>query len=79
MRIYLLSKNAVMVDCWYAYFSSTPEVSIICDDLKQFMQTYKVDCVVSPANSYGLMDGGFDLAISEYFGWELQNKVKRSD
>ncbi len=77
MKIYLLSKKAVMVDCWYAYFSGKQEVSIVCDELKQFMQTHNVDCVVSPANSYGLMDGGFDLAISEYFGWELQNKVQK--
>ena len=27
-----------------------------------------VDGVVSPANSFGLMDGGFDKAISTYFG-----------
>lgn len=25
------------------------------------------DCVVSPANSYGIMDGGYDLALSEMF------------
>ncbi|WP_406033625.1 macro domain-containing protein, partial [Treponema saccharophilum] len=27
-----------------------------------------VECVVSPANSYGLMDGGYDAAITAYFG-----------
>ncbi|ODV91336.1 hypothetical protein CANCADRAFT_3044 [Tortispora caseinolytica NRRL Y-17796] len=26
-----------------------------------------VDCIVSPANSYGIMEGGFDLAISNLF------------
>lgn len=77
MKIHLLSRKAVMVDCWYAYFSGTPEVSVVCEDLNRFLQTHKVDCVVSPANSYGLMDGGFDLAISEYFGWDLQNKVQK--
>ncbi|KAJ3291396.1 hypothetical protein HK104_006142 [Borealophlyctis nickersoniae] len=30
--------------------------------------TIKMDCIVSPANSFGLMDGGFDMAISRYFG-----------
>ena len=63
MKIHLLSRIAVMVDCWYAYFSGTPEVSVVCEDLNRFQQTHKVDCVVSPANSYGLMDGGFDLVI----------------
>lgn len=34
------------------------------------------DCMVSPANSYGLMDGGIDLAISSYFGWDLMERVQ---
>ena len=41
------------------------------------MTEYRVDCVVSPANAYGLMDGGYDLAISEWFGWDLQEKVQQ--
>lgn len=38
------------------------------------------DCIVSPANSFGIMDGGFDKALIEYFGNSLmervQNKIK---
>lgn len=33
-----------------------------------FMDTYDVECVVSPANSFGLMDGGYDLTITMWFG-----------
>lgn len=37
------------------------------------------DCVVSAANSFGLMDGGVDQCITDYFGKELmysvQNKI----
>ena len=40
------------------------------------MDTTEVECVVSPANSYGLMDGGYDLAISDWFGWEIAEKVQ---
>ena len=65
-----------MEDCWNAYFRNEPDVSVFCESLEQFLSHVKVDCVVSPANSYGLMDGGFDLAISEYFGWELQKHVQ---
>ncbi|KZV66351.1 macro domain-like protein [Peniophora sp. CONT] len=25
------------------------------------------DCIVSPANSFGIMDGGYDMALSRYF------------
>ncbi|KAI0042828.1 macro domain-like protein [Auriscalpium vulgare] len=28
----------------------------------------KCDCIVSPANSFGIMDGGFDMMLSEVFG-----------
>lgn len=34
------------------------------------------DAIVSPANSFGFMDGGFDLALSHHFGWELQDRVQ---
>ncbi len=76
MKVYLLNNEAMMADCWSAYFSNEPDVTVVCDVLKEFMTQHKVDCVVSPANSYGLMDGGFDLAISGYFGWGLQERVQ---
>jgi O-acetyl-ADP-ribose deacetylase (regulator of RNase III) len=34
------------------------------------------DAVVSPANSYGFMDGGIDLAYSQFFGWGVQEKLQ---
>lgn len=34
------------------------------------------DCMVSAANSFGLMDGGVDLAITNYFGLELMDRVQ---
>lgn len=33
--------------------------------------------IVSPANSYGLMDGGYDKAITDYFGKNLQSVVQQ--
>ena len=41
------------------------------------MQKTNVECIVSPANSFGLMDGGYDLAISEWFGPQLQKNVQQ--
>ncbi|KAL9080420.1 MAG: hypothetical protein Q9157_000805 [Trypethelium eluteriae] len=37
------------------------------DRLGGLESSIKFDCVVSPANSYGLLDGGFDDAISRAF------------
>jgi O-acetyl-ADP-ribose deacetylase (regulator of RNase III) len=34
------------------------------------------DCMVSAANSFGLMDGGVDGAITMHFGEQLQNRVQ---
>lgn len=76
MKVYLLSDDAVMEICWRAYFDKEPDVEVICERLDKFLLHTKVDCVVSPADSYGLMDGGVDLALSEYFGWELQDRVQ---
>ena len=38
----------------------------------------KVNCdaVVSPANSYGFMDGGIDMVYSRYFGWCVQQRLQ---
>jgi O-acetyl-ADP-ribose deacetylase (regulator of RNase III) len=34
------------------------------------------DAVVSPANSFGFMDGGVDWAYLQFFGEELQTRVQ---
>jgi O-acetyl-ADP-ribose deacetylase (regulator of RNase III) len=36
----------------------------------------RVDAVVSPANSFGFMDGGVDWAYLQFFGTELQTRVQ---
>jgi O-acetyl-ADP-ribose deacetylase (regulator of RNase III) len=41
-----------------------------------FEQLPKFDCMVSAANSFGLMDGGVDLAITNFFGTDLQYRVQ---
>jgi len=76
MKIYLLDYNENMVSCWKKYFNNCNDVEVVCDDFVNFMQKNNIECVVSPANSYGLMDGGYDLAITSYFGEELSHKVQ---
>lgn len=76
MKIYLLDRKKNVTDCWTSYFGENKDVEIVCSDFGDFMDTNKVECVVSPANSYGLMDGGYDLAISDWFGFDLMKKVQ---
>lgn len=77
MKIYLLDKNEAMVEAWKKEFSNCEDVEIINAYLGKFLSTHDIGCVVSPANSYGLMDGGYDLAIVDYFGYELERAVQR--
>ena len=49
-----------------------PWVSVSCGDI--FGQ--EADAIVSPANSFGCMDGGIDLLDSKYFGWELETSLR---
>lgn len=42
-----------------------------------FEEIEEYDCMVSPANSFGMMDGGIDLAIIRYFGKELENRIQK--
>jgi O-acetyl-ADP-ribose deacetylase (regulator of RNase III) len=45
-------------------------ISYHCCDFKELENTF--DCVVSPANSFAIFDGGFDGAINQYF-----NEIKQ--
>ncbi len=47
----------------------------VVNDLFQKVSEY--DCMVSAANSFGLMDGGIDGDITGYFGHQLQSCVQQ--
>lgn len=72
LKIKLVDLNEKMVEAWSKDFGNEPNVIIELADLT------KVDCdaVVSPANSFGFMDGGIDLYLSERFGWDLQDRLQ---
>ena len=75
MDIFLLDRNGGLVDLWQQYFSED-NVMPVRGFFDVFMDPYDVQCVVSPANSYGIMDGGYDGAITRYFGDGLQRCVQ---
>lgn len=77
IEIYLLSNNVLMVKAWEKAFTGVKGVEPVCSDFGVFMATRKVGAVVSPANAYGLMDGGYDQAITDWFGEKLQQDVRR--
>jgi O-acetyl-ADP-ribose deacetylase (regulator of RNase III) len=54
------------------WFSGFPNTEVV---FKRFEDT-EFDCVVSAANSFGLMDGGVDQCITDYFGTQMMKRVQ---
>ena len=77
MTIYLLSRDLEMFLEWKQHFEECPDVDVVMDDFAHFMDNHKVQCLVSPANSYGCMDGGYDAAIIDYLGPALEKEVQK--
>jgi len=51
-----------------------PKVQIKC---LRFEELNNFDCIVSAANSFGLMDGGIDSSIISYFGDQVEMRVQQ--
>lgn len=77
MRIIFIDKGELKLRYLRAYFAGVPDVEFVAGDLETVLRTNPVQCIVSPANAYGLMDGGYDLAITNYFGDQLQRRVQQ--
>ncbi len=59
-------------------FGGMKNVFIVKSDFQTFMaDNHKIDCIVSPANSYGYLTGNYDAAISDFLGWDFQKKVQK--
>lgn len=74
MRLILVGINPSLCEAWRHYFKDLPNVEIVHD---YFANLPQFDCMVSAANSFGLMDGGVDAAITRFFGDELMLAVQR--
>lgn len=73
VQLILRDRQAGVVAAWTKAFEGVVGVRCTVGDI--FAED--ADAVVSPANSFGFMDGGIDLAYSERFGWGLQARLQR--
>jgi hypothetical protein len=64
-RLILVDPHRQLCECWKQQFLGLFHVEIVNG---RFEELEEFDCMVSAANSFGLMDGGVDLAITHYFG-----------
>lgn len=73
MQYLLIDKNPRMISAWEEFFGNEKNVRITEGDLTAVTS----EAIVSPANSFGFMDGGVDYAISMRLGWDLQIELQK--
>lgn len=72
-NIVLADKWRPLCEAWSQAFGKFPTVEVVEGDFF----SRDADAMVSPANSFGIMDGGLDLAIRNALGSTIQNEVQR--
>jgi O-acetyl-ADP-ribose deacetylase (regulator of RNase III) len=72
LTLRLRDRNAPLAEAWSRHFRGLANVEISAGDIFGV----SADAIVSPANSFGFMDGGIDLAYSQRFGWELSERLR---
>jgi O-acetyl-ADP-ribose deacetylase (regulator of RNase III) len=72
MQIFLCDINKPLIEAWEEAFEDVEDVTVIHGSIFDL----KADALVSPANSFGFMDGGIDYLISKNLGWDIQQNLK---
>jgi len=71
-KLILCDFSEELCEEWKKAFIEFPEVEIKYG----IFEHIDFDCINSPANSFGLMDGGIDEAITMYFGKQMMDRVQ---
>jgi O-acetyl-ADP-ribose deacetylase (regulator of RNase III) len=74
LKLILVAPDKSLYSAFQEYFDYFPNVEI-SNNYFEWLQEY--DCLVSPANSFGMMDGGMDAAITNFFGISLEKKIQQ--
>src|SRR5262249_19467164 len=73
LKIFLRALDPQMIVAWQAAFGEVASVECRIGNILDFT----ADGVVSPANSFGYMDGGIDLAYCNFFGPGIETHLQR--
>lgn len=73
MQFYFVDTNPEVTAAWQQVFADVPQVSIHHGSIFE----HPADALVSPANSFGYMNGGLDFAISKHLGWHLEKNLQQ--
>jgi O-acetyl-ADP-ribose deacetylase (regulator of RNase III) len=71
-RVFLLDRERRLAAAWKEAFSDVAAVEVVHGD---FFST-EAEAMVSPANSFGIMDGGLDRAIRDVLGAGVERRVR---
>jgi O-acetyl-ADP-ribose deacetylase (regulator of RNase III) len=82
MKIVLCDTNQQLVEAWKLAFQdlTSHHLHLFIPSVEVYggsIFDYDVDALVSPANSFGFMDGGFDYLLSQVLGWGVQTELQR--
>ncbi|MEH2363501.1 macro domain-containing protein [Nostoc sp.] len=73
MKLILVAPDSLLCVAFQQHFNYLPNVEIV-NNYFEWLPDF--DCMVSPANSFGMMDGGIDAAIIRFFGCSLMARVQ---
>ena len=71
MELWLIDINPNLVQAWQKEFEGIPNVGVRLGNILDYAE----NTIVSPANGYGLMDGGIDQIYTDYFGMRPQQEI----
>ena len=74
MNIILTSVEDALADAWERWGGDLPFVTVHRGSVLDL----SCDAVVSPANSFGFMDGGIDMLYTQHFGWGVQERLQEA-
>ena len=72
IAVHLRDISKDVVSAWEVEFADETDVHVSHGEIFGL----KADAIVSPANSFGHMDGGIDLVYSNFFGWDLEARLR---
>lgn len=72
MKIILTATDDALASAWEQHCGDLEDVHVH----RASILDVDSDAVVSPANSFGFMDGGIDMAYSQHFGWQVQERLQ---
>src|SRR6201996_8472444 len=72
VTVHLRDISKEVTAAWKLAFADVPRVHVTCGNILE----HPADAIVSPANSFGYMDGEIDAVLSGYFGARVEASLR---